>query len=231
MKYTISIIVPVLNEAAILPNLLLHIRKNSTSNNIKEIIVVDGGSTDQSLKIAQTQNCMVLSGKRGRASQMNLGAKNSSGDILYFLHADTFPPNRFDEALIDAVNKGHEAGCFRMQFDTKNIVLRFFAYLSRINHTLCRGGDQSLFVTKTIFEQASGFNENYMIYEDTEFIRRVYQTTKFKVLPQKVLTSARRYREKGWFRVQFHFAIIHFKNYLGADPEQLFQYYRSHILN
>ncbi|NNC35237.1 MAG: glycosyltransferase family 2 protein [Croceitalea sp.] len=228
---TISVIIPVLNEADILKALLLHLQQNSLTTNIKEIIVVDGGSTDSTIEIAKAMDATVIKSKRGRACQMNMGAKNASGTILYFLHADTLPPKHFDKAIIAAHEKGFGAGCFRMQFDTKNWALRFFAYLSKINHTLCRGGDQSLFVSKEIFDNSSGFNENYLIYEDSEFIGRLYRVTHFKVLPQKVLTSARRYRQQGWLKVQFHFAIIHLKNYLGANPKQLYQYYRSNLLN
>ena len=117
-----------------------------------------------------------------------------------------------------------------MQFDSQNLILQFFGWLSRINHTLCRGGDQSLFITKSLFEKSDGFNENYLIYEDSEFISRLYQKTNFKILPQKVITSARKYRQKGWLRVQFHFGIIHLKNYLGATPDELYNYYSKKLL-
>ena len=117
-----------------------------------------------------------------------------------------------------------------MQFDSRNPVLRFFGWLSRINHTLCRGGDQSLFITKTIFNTTNGFNEDYLIYEDSEFIKRLYKDVGFIVLPDKVITSARKYRQKGWVKVQYHFGMIHLKSYLGAGPEELYEYYSKKLL-
>ena len=75
----------------------------------------------------------------------------------------------------------------------------------------------------------NGFNENYIIYEDNEFIGRVYKTTRFKILPFHVKTSARRYEEQGQIRLQYHFGILHLKNYFGAGPEQLYDYYKRKI--
>ena len=227
-------------------SLLVHLGEHSEKKNIAEILVVDGGSRDDTVKKAIRHGARVITAEKGRAVQMNTGASKARGEILYFLHVDTLPPKGFDQqiinavslgalyalfALINAVDQGYETGCFRMRFDTKNPFLQLFAYLSRINHTLCRGGDQSLFVTKSIFEEEKGFNEAYLIYEDSELIRRLYQKTAFKVLKDSVVTSARKYREKGWLKVQFHFAMIHFKYYLGTDPETLYAYYKNRLLN
>ncbi len=226
----ISIIIPVLNEAAGIGTLLDHIL-GINSKYISEISLIDGGSADGTLDILKDYNVKVFSSKRGRAAQMNFGAKKASGDILYFLHADTFPPDDFDRLIVDAYKSGAETGCFRMQFDSKNPILKFFAWLSRINHTLCRGGDQSLFIDRSLFEKQGGFNENYLIYEDSEFISRLYKETRFTILPQSVITSARKYRQKGWIRVQFHFGVIHLKNYLGAGPKELYRYYAQNLLS
>jgi len=117
-----------------------------------------------------------------------------------------------------------------MQFDSKNPVLLFFGWLSRFNHISCRGGDQSLFITHNLFKKTQGFNEDYIIYEDCEFIERLYKETSFTVLPKNVITSARKYREQGWLKVQFHFGMIHFKNYLGASPDELYTYYSKKLL-
>ncbi|GMN09934.1 TIGR04283 family arsenosugar biosynthesis glycosyltransferase [Croceitalea sp. MTPC9] len=225
----ISIIIPVLNEATGIGKLLDYIL-SINSKYTCEILLVDGGSTDATLNVLKDYKVSVFSSKRGRAAQMNFGAKKASGDILYFLHADTFPPKNFDKLIVEAYNSGAETGCFRMRFDSKNPFLRFFGWLSRINHTLCRGGDQSLFITKTLFEKNHGFNEKYLIYEDSEFIFRLYKETNFIVLPYYVITSARKYRQKGWLKVQFHFGMIHLKNYLGASPDELYAYYSKKLL-
>ena len=227
---SISIIIPVLNEEHYIGKLLDHIARVGSPNLIGEIICVDGGSLDKTQEMAQKYGAKVIRSKRGRARQMNLGAQHAKGNVLYFLHADTLPPKNFDRSIMDASEAGYETGCFRMKFDTNNPVLGFFAWLSRINHALCRGGDQSLFVKRSLFQKSEGFNEAYLIYEDTEFITRLYRQTKFKVLPDHVVTSARKYREVGWFKLQFHFAMIHLKNYFGAGPEELYRYYQKNIL-
>ncbi|MEM1257696.1 MAG: TIGR04283 family arsenosugar biosynthesis glycosyltransferase [Bacteroidota bacterium] len=226
----ISIIIPTYNEAQGLGQLLLHLDVIVDKEVVREIIVVDGQSADATKKIALHHNATVLESAKGRAKQMNLGAHFANEEILYFLHADTYPKKGFGKLILESVADGYQAGCFRMKFDTQNPFLRFFAYLSRINHSLCRGGDQSLFITRKEFLRHNGFNEDYFIYEDTEFIRRLYENLKFRVLPQDVITSARKYREKGWLKVQFHFAMIHLKNYLGAKPDALYEYYERNVL-
>jgi len=225
----ISIIIPVLNEASFIGNLLERLNLYSASRNIKEIIIVDGGSTDNTISIASTYNVTILSSEKGRAKQMNLGAKHALGGILYFLHVDTFPPENFDTFIINAVKKNHSTGCFRMQFNSPSYFLKFFGWLTRVNHRCFRGGDQSLFITKELFIRSKGFNESYIIYEDSEFITRLYRLNGFKVLPEKVITSARRYEQIGTIKLQYHFGIIHFKKLLGVHPQKLYDYYKKNI--
>ena len=225
----ISIVIPVFNEEAYIGRLLEHLNLNTSKKDIKEIVVVDGGSTDRPISIAKRYGATLINSEKGRARQMNVGAEIASGDIIYFLHVDTLPPKFFTLSILKAIEKGHGAGCFRMRFDSGHLFLKLFAWCTRINYLICRGGDQSLFILKSVFETTEGFNEDYIIYEDIEFIGRLYSKTKFKILPQYVQTSARRYREKGLMRLQYHFGIIHLKNYLGVGPEDLYDYYRRKI--
>ena len=110
----ISIIIPILNESKTIVSLLQYLIKNSSSTNISEIIVVDGGSKDESFKLVSDFNLLndkviLISSERGRATQMNLGKQKATGTILYFLHADSFPPSGFDQLIIDEVKKGNLA--------------------------------------------------------------------------------------------------------------------------
>lgn len=225
----ISIIIPVLNEADSIARILRYLKSNSSSENLKEIIVVDGGSSDNTVNIAFNEKVSVLHSKKGRAKQMNLGASKATGEILYFLHVDTLPPRNFDQSIIDTVSLNNQVGCFQMKFDSKSRFLAFFAWFTRINSKLCRGGDQSLFITKKLFTKSKGFNEDYIVFEDNEFINRIYAMTNFTVLPRHVKTSARRYEERGEIVLQYHFGMIHLKNYLGAGPDQLYAYYKRKI--
>ncbi|MDO1512350.1 TIGR04283 family arsenosugar biosynthesis glycosyltransferase [Maribacter confluentis] len=225
----ISIIIPVLNEADYIAKVLLCIKQNACTNHIKEILVVDGGSTDATPSIAKAHGAKLLYGKKGRAAQMNLGAKEASGAILYFLHVDSLPPKDFDRSIANAVKEGKMAGCFQMRFNSNSRFLKFFAWCTQINHQICRGGDQSLFVDKNLFFDCKGFNEQYTIYEDNEFIQRLYKRVPFTILPSTVTTSARRYAEKGMISLQWHFGVIHLKYYLGARPNELYAYYQKYI--
>ncbi len=101
MTNRISIIIPVLNEAETIGSLLEYLIKNSTASNISDVIVVDGGSTDGTqTSVSSFHNVILLNSEKGRAKQMNFGASQAKGSILYFLHADSFPPKHFDQLII-----------------------------------------------------------------------------------------------------------------------------------
>lgn len=227
----ISIIIPVLNEAERLGILLPELGKRAETRAVAEIIVVDGGSGDGSAQVAERKGARVVHAPRGRALQMNAGARLASAKILYFLHADSVPPQGYDRWILQAMENGPQAGCFRLRFDPPHWFLDAFAWCTRINHPMCRGGDQSLFVPRSWFEESGGFDDAFQIYEDNDFIGRLYKNYTFRVMPACVTTSSRRYKKVGVFKLQYHYSIIHLKRILGAPPEALYRYYQKHIAN
>jgi len=230
----ISIIIPILNESKTIVLLLQYLIKNSSSTNISEIIVVDGGSKDESFKLVSDFNLLndkviLISSDRGRATQMNLGKQTATGTILYFLHADSFPPNGFDQLIINEVKKGNLAGCFKMKFNHHHWWLRLASWLTKFEWRACRGGDQSQYITKELFKEIGGFNEHYMIYEDNILINELYKRNKFKVIQKSIVTSARLYERKGIWTLQYHFFTIYLKRWMGASAEDIYNYYKKHI--
>lgn len=226
----ISIVIPVLNEEKFIGKLLHHIDANSNSSNISDIIVVDGGSTDKTKDIvACFADVQLLNSEKGRAKQMNLGAKASNGEVLYFLHADALPPKNFDILILDDISKENKAGCFRMQFDGNHWWLRLASWLTQFNWRPCRGGDQSQFITRELFKDIGGYDEDYLIYEDNILINELYARKQFVVINSKIRTSARQYKKVGIWKLQYHFWTIYVKRWLGADANDIYHYYKNHV--
>ena len=225
----ISIIIPVLNEETGIVRLLDHLKNNAAFSN-NEIIIVDGGSIDNTPELVKKYSGVIfVSSEKGRAKQMNAGAKNATTDVLYFLHADSFPPLNFDALILNEIETGNQAGCFQMRFDMDHWWLNLMGWFTKFNHKACRGGDQSLFINKKLFFELDGFNENFVVYEDNEFIGRLYKNKMFKVIPEAITTSARKYEEIGVWKLQYCFANIYMKRLMGASPDELYQYYKSRI--
>lgn len=228
-KEGISIIVPIYNEAKKLPD-FIDCLFSALAKPDHQIIFVDGGSQDNSCKIIEnTPRCNLIHAKKGRAKQMNAGAKHAKHSLLYFLHVDCIPPHGFDELLYHQIKKGKKAGCFQLKFDHSHFLLDMAAYATKFNSRFCRSGDQSLFVDKVLFKALNGFNEDYPICEDVELIDRLYKAYGFTVLPQKIVTSARRFKENGVLRLHFHHGMIHIMRYLGTPPESLYRYYSRFV--
>ncbi|MBJ7880805.1 TIGR04283 family arsenosugar biosynthesis glycosyltransferase [Gelidibacter salicanalis] len=252
MNYKISIIIPILNEAETIAQLLQHLIDDPSEASVSEIILVDGGSTDGSQDIIQRfisnvtpsntnplQNTTpsatsfidirLIPSEKGRAKQMNTGAKHATGNVLYFLHADSFLPKHFDRYIIDEVKRGNHAGCFRMQFDSKHWWLLLASWLTQFRWRACRGGDQSQFITRLLFEDIGGYDERYSIYEDNMLINELFARNQFVVINKKLQTSARRYRKHGVGKLQFYFWMLYIKKWWGADADELLAYYKINI--
>jgi rSAM/selenodomain-associated transferase 2 len=232
---SISIIIPVLNEAANINRLLAHLIEKETGGYISEIIVVDGHSQDNTVALIQefsinaSIDIKVIVSKRGRAKQMNAGANHSKSTILYFLHADSYPPKGFDTLIISEIEKQQLAGCFKMRFDSNHWWLALVSWGTRFNWKICRGGDQSLFITKALFNEIGGFDQRYTIYEDQILTNQLYKRKQFVVIQHWIETSARLYEKKGVWHLQYHFLMIYLKKWLGASAEEIYTYYKKHI--
>lgn len=225
----LSIIIPTFNEERHLKMLLPYLRNNS-SGYLAEIIIVDCGSSDNTIGVARAHGAKVITtDKKGRARQMNLASLEAKGEVLYFVHADTIPPSGFDKLIIDSIKVGRNAGCFTSIFDWNHPFLRFCNFFSRLPFWFCRGGGQTLFVAKHLFNSLKGFDESMTIMEEYELIDRLKTSTKFKIVKKNAITSARDYRENGPFKLQFIYACVFVLYSLGASQEYMLEFVSRHI--
>jgi rSAM/selenodomain-associated transferase 2 len=223
----ISIIIPTYNEAASIAKLIAYLQLHG-KDNVAEIIISDGGSTDETLTIAEQSGAVALiSPQKGRAAQMKHAAAKASGDILYFVHADSFPPVNFTADITKAVNSGFDFGRYRTKFDSSNFLLKINAWFTRFNWFICYGGDQTLFVTKKLFTQSGGFKNELLIMEEYEFCDRLMKGHKYKIFTDSTLISARKYEGRSWLQVQLanRKAVKLFKK--GASQEEIVKTYKA----
>lgn len=215
----ISVIIPTYNEAENIGRLLSYLQKIRTAN-VLEIIVIDGNSTDETIRIAKSTGVEVhLSPRKGRAAQMNYGAKLAKGNVFHFIHADTFPPESCFEDVLAAFAAGYPLGCFTYRFDSDSFLLKINGYFTRFDKRWTRGGDQTLFIERSVFEELKGFRDDFLIMEDFEFIERARAQFLFKIIKKDALVSARKYENNGYFRVQIANLVamtMYRKNYSQA---------------
>lgn len=223
----ISIIIPTFNEANKIGGLIAYLKKFTHQGQV-ETIVVDGGSSDNTVESAQKNGVVtVASPQKGRAKQMNYGAKKAKGEWLYFLHADTTPPPTFIADIRNAVNTGYGFGCFRLRFDSNHPVLKFYSWFTRFDIDFFRFGDQSLFVNRELFKRIGGFDESLIVMEDQEIISRLKSHAQFTIIKNPVTTSARKYERFGVFKLQLIFTIIVCLFYLNISQEVTVHFYTT----
>ncbi|XWW43949.1 TIGR04283 family arsenosugar biosynthesis glycosyltransferase [Fibrella sp. USSR17] len=198
----ISVIIPAFNEATSIAAVISDVFAYANQQ-VAEVLVVDGGSSDITVECARRAGATVITSPRpGRAAQMNFGAQYATGDILYFVHADVRLHPDFATDIAQAISDGFEAGRYRFRFDSDSIMLRVNSYGTRFGGLMSRGGDQTLFITRALFDRLHGFDEHYVIMEDFDIIRRIEQQARFAVIPKNVVVSARKYEANSWLRVQ-----------------------------
>lgn len=225
----VSVIIPTLNEAKNITAQVKRILQLSHQSNLEEIIVVDGGSKDQTRELAASAGAKVyVSPQKGRAVQMNFAAQKAIGDILYFVHADVQPP---DSCLIDIVNtldKKYQIGCFAYNFDSKSRLLKLNAFLTGFDWMANGGGDQTLFLYKDVFWELEGFNEQLPIMEDFDFVWRAKRLKyRIKLVKNRALVSARKYEHNSYLKVQIVNAVTFLAFRWGYNPHRLASWYRK----
>lgn len=226
----ISVIIPTYNESAHIAEVIETVKAQALEGQLQEIIVCDGGSEDGTVPIARQAGARTLVCRhKGRAVQMNKASKRASGDILYFLHADTLPPKGFSTDILKAIRKGYVWGCFRLRFEPPHWVLQIWSLISRLSFPIFRFGDQSLFVKKEYFIKTAGFCEKHMVMEDHEMALRLRKYGRCKVIPKAVVSSSRKFQKNGTVRLFCVFILIYCMYHLKFSQKTLTAFYRKLI--
>jgi rSAM/selenodomain-associated transferase 2 len=220
----VSIIIPVLNEAARVAQAI----ERAWATGPLEVIVEDGGSDDGTYEIAAAQPCRALRSKQGRGVQQNTGARQARGSVLLFLHADTWlAPDGVRQIQQACRDPAVRVGCFRQRIEADGFAYRL---LERGNafRALRLGlpyGDQGLFFRRWFFEELGGFPETPFM-EDWQLMRRARRRTRPVLLPGPLYVSARRWQRHGIIRQTLRNWMLITAAMLGVSPDRLVQFYR-----
>jgi rSAM/selenodomain-associated transferase 2 len=216
-----SIIMPVLNEEAIIESQLTRLIQQCARQDY-ELLLVDGGSTDRTVEIAQ-QYGQVLNAPRGRARQMNAGAAAASGDVLLFLHADTELPDCVFLVIEGALTSSKVvAGAFRLCFNCDRLPYKLVAFMTNLRSQTFTvfTGDQAYFIRRTSFQTVEGYPDQPLM-EDLEIIARLRRIGIVLLVPHYVRTSARRHEKIGLFKSVLFMWYLRTLYKLGVSPGRL----------
>lgn len=221
----LSIVVPVLNEAATIRSVLqalVPLRMRGA-----QVIVVDGTSEDDTLALAQPLADQVVQGSRGRSRQMNAGAALAQGSVLLFLHADTILPDDADALVMAAMEAGAVWGRFDVRIDGHSPVLVLVATLMNLRSRLSgiATGDQAIFVRRATFEALGGFPDQPLM-EDIELSKRLRRIAPPACLRARVRTSGRRWETRGVWRTIGLMWCLRWRYWRGESPELLARAYQ-----
>jgi len=227
----ISVVIPALNAEARLDATLDALIAAAMSGLIKEVILVDGGSTDLTCDLAENFGATVLAAPPGRGGQLKVGADAARGDWLLFLHADTVLDDGWaDEARAFMLDNPGKAAVFTLSFDAKGIAPALVAFGAMLRTKLLRApyGDQGLLISRNLYDEIGGY-EDMPLFEDVDIVRRLLRakgSRSLRVLPAKAITAADRYERQGYFnRVVKNFILL-MRYQFGASPEALAKAYK-----
>ena len=220
-----SIIIPTLNEAEGIGDFLLALQALRV---YCEIIIADADSTDDTRKQTAGLVDQFIITAKGRAIQMNAGAARASGEILIFLHADTYLPNQALQSIQEAIDKGAQWGRFDIYLTSQSTLLKVVAQMMnwRSRLTGIATGDQALFMTRQAFRNIGGFAE-IALMEDIEMSKRLKLISSPYCIKSKVKSSARRWEVFGVWRTIALMWSLRLRYFLGASPELLVKLYRQ----
>ncbi len=221
----LSIIIPVLNESATIGQHLRRL-KQQVQGIDAEIIVVDGGSDDDTFSLANAVADVVIRSEKGRAKQMNAGAKCASGDILLFLHIDTFFPDASVQSIFPFLNQEFVWGFYTLRLSGISIFFRVIETMINIRSrtTQVATGDQCLFIKKQLFMDMGGFADMPLM-EDVEITKRLRRLSSPFVVKSPLITSSRRWEKHGIMQTVLLMWSLRALYFIGVSPNRLARWY------
>ena len=229
MKTRISIIIPVLNEAALVVQTLSTLQPLRAVGH--ELILVDGGSDDATVALSEPWVDQIIRMSKGRSRQMNAGARCARGEIFLFLHTDTLLPEKADRLIINGMGRGgRKWGRFDVRLSGGHFSLRIIEWLMnwRSRITGIATGDQAIFVQRELFERIGGF-PNIELMEDVTLSKFLKRDGPPLCLWHRVITSSRRWEKNGIFRTVLLMWRLRLAYFLGSDPGRLAHLYEAPI--
>jgi rSAM/selenodomain-associated transferase 2 len=217
----LSVVIPALNEERSLGATLAALPEGI------EVVVVDGGSTDETVQVATSRGVRVIGTERGRGVQMAAGARASAGDAIWFLHADSIPRSDAADVIVRALADPHvAAGNFALRFDGESYGARFlnllYPLLARIG---LRYGDSGIFVRRAAYEKAGGFAA-FPIFEDLDLLRKLKVHGRFVTLSCVLITSSRRFEGRNFAFTFVRWCVMQLLYWAGVDPCRIASMYK-----